>query len=127
MERLCSAILLSIQDTAYILQEGFDPDLRLTKWATRYAPRCFSISFAWELDGTIFLEGPVAASETGSRAGSISEPLFCTPYPFGRYYITSTKLASESKEWLRDHLPSRVWNALYWAKVHTFAANAFSE
>jgi CelD/BcsL family acetyltransferase involved in cellulose biosynthesis len=116
------------QDTAYILQEGFDPDFAADK--VGYALRAAMLQHFIRLGirRYDFLEGPVAAKrDWGAEPGRYLSLCFARPTRFGRYYITSTKLASESKEWLRDHLPSRVWNALYWAKVHTFGANAFSE
>jgi len=75
-----------------------------------------------------FLEGFVSHKHAwGARAGRYLNVCFARPTRFGRHYITYTNLASGSKEWLRDHFPPRVWNALYQLKTYIRGEALFTE
>jgi CelD/BcsL family acetyltransferase involved in cellulose biosynthesis len=108
------------RDTAYVLQEGFDPDFAKDK--VGYALRAAMLKYFID-SGTKrydFLEGfSIHKQAWGAKPGRYLSVSFARPTYLGRNYITCNKLASVSKEWFRDHLPYKVWNALSWMKVHT--------
>jgi glycosyltransferase involved in cell wall biosynthesis/CelD/BcsL family acetyltransferase involved in cellulose biosynthesis len=114
------------QDTAYVLQEGFDPDFAADK--VGYALRAAMLQYFIHLGikRYDFLEGFVAHKrDWGAEPGRYLSLSFARPTRFGRHYIISTKLASGCKEWLRDHLSSRARHALYWLKMHTYGEAGF--
>lgn len=107
------------RDSAYVLQEGFDPDFAHDK--VGYALRGAMLQYFIDLGikRYDFLEGFVSHKHAwGARAGKYLNVCFARPTRFGRHYITYTNLASGSKEWLRDHFPPRIWNALYQLKTY---------
>jgi hypothetical protein len=109
------------QDVAYVLQEGFDPDFASDK--VGYALRAAMIKYFIESGTKIydFLEGFSAHKKHwGATPGRYFNLWFARPTQFGRNYITCNKLASGSKQWLRGHLPDKVWKAFNWVKVHTY-------
>ena len=116
------------RDSAYVLQEGFDPDFAHDK--VGYALRAAMLQYFIHLGikRYDFLEGFVSHKHAwGARAGRYLNVRFARPTRFGRYYITYTKLASGGKEWLRDHFPPRVWNALYQLKTYIRGEPLFTE
>jgi CelD/BcsL family acetyltransferase involved in cellulose biosynthesis len=116
------------RDSAYVLQEGFDPDFAHDK--VGYALRATMLQYFIHLGikRYDFLEGFVSHKYVwGARPGRYLNLCFARPTHFGRHYITYTKLASSSKEWLRDHFPSRAWNALYQLKTYIRGDSAFDE
>jgi CelD/BcsL family acetyltransferase involved in cellulose biosynthesis len=110
-----------------VLQEGFDPDFATDK--VGYALRAAMLQ---HFIGTgtkryDFLTGLAAHKEDwGAEPGRHLNLCFARPTCFGRSYITCNTLARGSKEWLRGHLPHRLWHGLSWMKMHTYgAAEAF--
>jgi CelD/BcsL family acetyltransferase involved in cellulose biosynthesis len=116
------------RDSAYVLQEGFDPDFARDK--VGYALRATLLQYFIHLGikRYDFLEGFDSHKHAwGAQPGRYLNVCFARPTRFGRHYITYTKLATGSKEWLRDHVPSRAWNALYQLKTHLRGDSAFTE
>jgi Acetyltransferase (GNAT) domain len=115
-------------DTAYVLQEGFDPDFAGDK--VGYALRATMLQYFIHLGikRYDFLEGFAGHKrDWGGEPGRYLSLCFARPTRFGRHYILCTKLASGSKEWLRDHIPSQIWHALYWMKMHSYREAGFNE
>jgi glycosyltransferase involved in cell wall biosynthesis/CelD/BcsL family acetyltransferase involved in cellulose biosynthesis len=115
-------------DVAYVLQEGFDPDFAADK--VGYALRAAMLQYFIHLGMKRydFLEGFAAHKrDWGAESGKYLSLCFARPTRFGRHYIICSKLASGSKEWLRYHLPSRVWHAFHWLKMHTYGQVGLSE
>lgn len=125
-EAVAAQFCFRYRDSAYVLQEGFDPDFAHDK--VGYALRAAMLQYFIHLGikRYDFLEGFVSHKHAwGARAGRYLNVCFARPTSFGRHYITYTNFASGSKEWLRDHFPPRVWNALYQLKAYIRGEPAF--
>lgn len=109
------------RDSAYILQEGFDPDYAADK--VGYALRAAMLQHFIHagIKRYDFLGAFSAHKQNwGARPGSYLNLGFAAPGSFGSYYLIFDNFVNKSKEWLRDHLPSRAWNALRRLKIQRY-------
>ena len=117
----------SYRNTAYILQEGFDPNFSRDK--VGYVLRGAIIRYLIDLGVKRydFLGGFSSHKQRwGAQAGSYLSLTFAPPNTIGSYSIHCNRIARTSKEWLRQHLPSHAWTMLHWAKSKVAPSGARS-
>jgi hypothetical protein len=115
------------RDTAYVLQEGFDPNFGNDK--VGYVLRAAVIRHLIDsgIETYDFLGGFNSHKQNwGARPGSYLTLTFAAPYTTGSYFLISRKLVKQGKEWLRQRLPSPVWKMLHWAKCKLVPPGAMS-
>jgi CelD/BcsL family acetyltransferase involved in cellulose biosynthesis len=109
------------RDTAYILQEGFDPNFSREKvgYVLRGAMiRHFIESGIHKYD---FLGGFNAHKQSwGARPGFYTVLTFARPRSIGSSFLLFKKTAKEAKKWLREHLPSPLWSILRWGSAKLY-------
>jgi CelD/BcsL family acetyltransferase involved in cellulose biosynthesis len=106
------------REVAYGLQEGFAPELG--RFHPGYLLRAAMFESLVERGAKkySFLAGFTAAkARWGAQCGQYANFVFAVPQTRGAYHIALDRSAAESKEWLRQHLPSQMWQILHRIKV----------
>lgn len=106
------------RDTAYILQEGFDPQFAADR--PGYALRAAMIRHFIETGVRRYdFLGGIAPHKLnwGATPGAYLNLRFARPASAGSLYLSCTNSMAKSKEWLRANLPKAAWSALHWINL----------
>jgi CelD/BcsL family acetyltransferase involved in cellulose biosynthesis len=116
-EAVASQFYFRYRRTVYGLQEGFDPDFASDK--VGYALRAAALQHFIETGARRydFLGGFNAHKRTwGAQPRSYQNLWLARPRSLGSCHLALDKWGTQSKEWLRGHLPSSAWHALHVVK-----------
>jgi hypothetical protein len=106
------------RDHVYGLQEGFDPDFYAHHVGHILRAGMFEHFIQTGAKSYDFLGGFNAQKQRwGAERGEYTNLQFATPHSLASCFLQIDKRAAESKEWLRDHLPSAAWTILHRVKL----------
>jgi CelD/BcsL family acetyltransferase involved in cellulose biosynthesis/SAM-dependent methyltransferase len=102
------------RDTAFQLQEGFDPEYADDSVGYVLRAHVIEQSISAGVRRYDFLAGE-SASKTrwAAKSGHYIKLQFAEPLTLGSAYLRAIQSAAESKEWLRAHLPDKLWRWLH--------------
>jgi CelD/BcsL family acetyltransferase involved in cellulose biosynthesis len=113
------------RDTVFALQQGFD---------LQYAALCVQDVLRAHVLRQIISEGVrhydflggvnVRKERWGPEVRQYAHLHFARPWTRGSLYLQTLHKASEGKEWLREHLPTPLWNTLRWLNVRSRLSRA---
>jgi CelD/BcsL family acetyltransferase involved in cellulose biosynthesis len=109
---------LRYRDAVYALQGGFDPDYSADSVGYVLTAYIIKQLIAAGIRRYDFLAGSSPAkTRWGARAGSYLDIHFSRPYSLGSLCLHTHESGRNAKEWLRESLPSPVWNVLHRLRV----------
>jgi CelD/BcsL family acetyltransferase involved in cellulose biosynthesis len=106
------------RDHVYGLQEGFDTDFYSHHVGHVLRAGMFEQFIQTGATSYDFLGGFNAQKQRwGAQRGEYTNLQFAIPHSLASCFLQMDKRAAESKEWLRQHLPSLAWSILHRVKL----------